>query len=241
MLVAEALTKYYQSRKALNDFSYDFKPGLIYGVIGPNGAGKSTLLRLLSAWEKPISGKVYYQGQLLRQPVPEISCVWQKPYLFQNAVHENIAYGLKVRRWRPAERRWRVNELLELFQLGPLANQWAPSLSVGESARVAIARAVAPRPKLLLLDEPAANLDPANTRLVEQILGAYRQTEEITIILVTHDMFQAKRLADIILFMADGQLVEAGTRERIFQAPVLENTRRFINGELLVYETTDAG
>lgn len=231
-MIAEALSQQYQGRLIVQDFTFQFQPGRIYGIIGANGAGKSTLLRLLSVMEKPSAGRVLFNGKVLTGPVPEISCVWQRPYLFQQSVRGNIRYGLRLRRWPRAAERERVQQLLEIFRLQDLKDQWAPKLSGGETARVAIARALAPRPKILLLDEPTANLDPSNTRLVERALNAVHQEEGTTIILVTHDMFQAKRLAEVTLYLSGGKLIEYGPSRTIFQSPGSEETRRFINGEL---------
>lgn len=232
MLVAEALSQNYQGRRIVQNFSFQFQPGRIYGIIGPNGAGKSTLLRLLSAIEKPTAGRLLYQEKVLTGPVPEISCVWQRPYLFQRHVRGNIRYGLRLRCWPRAAEQERIEQLLKVFKLWELQDQWAPKLSGGETARVAIARAVAPRPKILLLDEPTANLDPSNTRLVEKALYTVHQEEGTTIILVTHDMFQAKRLAEVTLYLSGGKLIEYGSSRTIFYSSAHEETRRFINGEL---------
>jgi len=232
MLNTESLTQIYQERVVLKGFSFSFAPNRIYGIIGPNGAGKSTLMRLISAMEKPYSGLIYYNGKVLEQSIPEIGCVWQKPYLFQTSVAENIAYGLRIRKWKARQRQARVDYLLKTFRLESLKDQWAPRLSVGEAARVAIARAVAPNSRILLLDEPTANLDPGNTRLVEEILAAVQTDEKMTIIIVTHDMFQAKRLAETTLFLANGELVESGPSARLFTSPANIITERFISGEL---------
>ncbi len=232
MLVAEGLSQIYQGRQIVQDFTFQFEPGRIYGIIGANGAGKSTLLRLLSAMEKPSAGRTLLQGKELTAPVPEISCVWQRPYLFQQSVRRNIRYGLKIRGWPRKAEQERVQQLLEIFRLEHLQDNWAPKLSGGETARVAIARALAPRPKILLLDEPTANLDPSNTLLVERALYEVHREEQTTIIIVTHDMFQAKRLADVTLYLSGGKLVEYGPSRIIFNSLATEETRRFIRGEL---------
>ena len=233
MLKAESLSQTYQERPVLRGFSYAFTEAGVYGIIGPNGAGKSTLLRLITGMEKPFSGRVFYMGVELTRPAREITCVWQRPYLFQTTVAENIAYGLRIRRWARGDRHGRVAHLLKSFRLQSLQNQTASRLSVGEAARVALARAIAPHPRFLVLDEPAANLDPGNTRLVEEVLAAIQSEEKMTIILVTHDMFQAKRLAQTTLFLAGGELVESGPTERLFASPANARTRGFISGELI--------
>ncbi|MGE5580907.1 MAG: ATP-binding cassette domain-containing protein [Bacillota bacterium] len=233
MLTAEFLTQIYGERTVLKDFSFSFTANQIYGIIGPNGAGKSTLLRLLTAVEKPSYGRVFFDNQPLDHPIPEIGCVWQRPYLFQTSVSKNIAYGLKLRHWKEGDCRARVARLLSLFHLENLKDAWAPELSVGESARVAIARAIAPFPRLLILDEPTANLDPGQTLLVEEILTFVQKEAKIAVIIVTHDMFQAKRIADTTLFLRNGTLEESGPSGQLFAAPASGNTRRFIEGELV--------
>lgn len=232
VLVADSLSQKYNDRLVLQEFTFEFQPNKIYGLIGPNGAGKSTLLLLLSAMRRPFSGRVFYNGKPLEHSIPEISCVWQRPYLFQGNVIDNIGYGLRIRRWDRKAEKERIKQLLKVFKLEDLSRQRASKLSGGETARVVIARAIAARPKILLLDEPAANLDPSNTRLVEEVLSRIHQEEGITIILVTHDMFQAKRLADITLYLSGGRLIEYGCSKTIFQAPSSHETLRFIRGEL---------
>ncbi|HHU50238.1 MAG TPA: ATP-binding cassette domain-containing protein [Firmicutes bacterium] len=232
MLTAENLTQTYDGRTVVQNFTFEFPPGKIYGVIGPNGAGKSTLLRLLSAMEKPLSGRVFFQEKPLVEPAPEICCVWQRPYLFQRTVAENIAYGLSIRKRNRQVARRRIEELLAIFKLQELRDQRASKLSGGETARVAIARALAVQPQVLILDEPTANLDPGNTRLVEKVIRRVHQEEGNTVIIVTHDMFQAKRLADITLYLSGGRLIESGCSRQVFGSPFSEETRRFINGEL---------
>lgn len=232
MLTAVNLTQNYGGRTVVRDFTFEFPPGRIYGVIGPNGAGKSTLLRLLSAMENPLSGQVFFQKKPLVAPVPEICCVWQRPYLFQRTVADNIAYGLRIRKWNRRVAQRRIEQLLAIFKLQELRDQWASKLSGGETARVAIARAFAVRPQVLILDEPTANLDPGNTCLVEKTIRRVHQEEGNTVIMVTHDMFQAKRLADITLYLSGGRLIESGSSEQVFNSPLSEETCRFINGEL---------
>lgn len=232
MLAAEALYHAYAGREIIRGFSYAFAEARIYGVIGPNGAGKSTLLRLLTGMERPVSGRMIYRESQLTRPNLEISCLWQQPYLFRATVAENIAYPLRIRRWTTEERRLRISHLLDLFHLEHLRDRPAARISVGEGVRVALARAIAPRPRILVLDEPTANLDPGITRLVEETLAALQDVEARTVILVTHDMFQAKRTADITLFLSHGELVEAGPTERIFSSPSVPETESFIHGEL---------
>ncbi|MBZ4653206.1 MAG: transporter related [Peptococcaceae bacterium] len=232
MLEIKDISQCYGPHWVLKEINFTFEEGRIYGIIGPNGAGKSTLLRVLTAMEKPRAGEIWWEKKLLTQPIPEITCMWQKPYLFQTTVKENLLYGLKIRKWPQREQNERLEYLLDKFRLREYKHKYTEALSGGEGARVALARAIAPRPRLLVLDEPAANLDPGHTGLLENILKEICRAEGMAAIVVTHDMFQAKRLADITLFLSEGRLIEAGTTDLLFTQPQSEKTRKFISGEI---------
>lgn len=232
MLTLDQICQKYGERLVLKNITCTMAEGKIYGIIGPNGAGKSTLLRVMTAMERPLKGQVFWEGRPFLQPIPEVTCMWQKPYLFQSTVRENILYGLKIRGWSKAQQEERLEHILEIFRLREHAQRMSHTLSGGEGARVACARAVAPRPRLLALDEPAANLDPTHTLLLENSLRTICAEENMTVIIVTHDMFQAKRLAWETLFLMDGALEERGPTEDIFSSPQSEKTRKFISGEL---------
>ncbi|MCF6092915.1 ATP-binding cassette domain-containing protein [Microaerobacter geothermalis] len=232
MVTLKHVTKAYKNRQVLKDFSYSFESGYIYGIIGSNGSGKSTLLKMITGFETPTSGEVYYLGKRLGTPHPDFSCVWQKPYLFQTDVYANIEYGLRVRKWDKKKRKERVEEMMEQFGVSHIQHQHARTLSGGEGARVAIARAIAVYPRILILDEPTASIDPNHVRVIEHALVEINKKEKITIILVTHNMFQARRIADITLYLQEGRLIEAGPTEQIFLTPKHRETKGFISGEL---------
>jgi tungstate transport system ATP-binding protein len=232
MLELKKISHCYNKQWVLKEISFQFKSGLIYGIIGPNGAGKSTLLRILTGIERAKEGQVFWDGQELAASIKEMTCMWQKPYLFQRKVKDNLLYGLKVRGWSKDKREERLLYILKKFHLEEYALRDAVSLSGGEGARVALARAVAPQPRLLVLDEPAANLDPFHTAYLESALREISREEGITVIMVTHDLFQAKRVADQTLFLAEGVLEEYGRTEDLFTRPRSEKTRKFISGEL---------
>lgn len=232
MLEARNISQIYNGYPVLKDFSYSFTEGEIYGIIGPNGAGKSTLLRIITGMEKPSEGNVFWKGEMLKSPTTDITCMWQKPYLLRKSVRENILYGMKIRGWSVAKREERLNLILDKFHLNDKAHLAADSLSGGEAARVALARTVAPKPRLLVLDEPSANLDPSHTALLECSLQEVSREEKIAIIMVTHDMFQAKRIADKTIFIYNGRLQEHGITKEIFNNPHSEQTGKFIRGEL---------
>lgn len=216
----------------LKPISYRFENEKVYGIIGPNGAGKSTLLKIISGFLTPTSGEIYFHGKALTEPDKRIAVVWQKPYMFQTNVFQNVAYGLKVRGVPRKERKEQVLEILKQFQIDYLIDQKAKSLSGGEMAKVAIARAIITSPQVLILDEPTASLDPQNVLEIEQLILKLKNQFQMTVIMVTHNMFQAKRIADETLFLHSGYLIESQATRRMFENPIHELTKKFILGEV---------
>ncbi|UNC91960.1 phosphate ABC transporter ATP-binding protein [Candidatus Contubernalis alkalaceticus] len=214
--------------------------GKIYGIIGPSGCGKSTLLRLLNLLIKPTTGTISFN----ESSVPlnrstalsfrrKMTLVFQNPTLFKTSVRENIAYGLKARGINGEEIHKKVSLLLEKIGLQEVADQQALSLSGGEAQRVALARAVAFDPKILLLDEPTANLDPTNVEVIENLVVELNKTLGITIIIVTHNIFQARRITDCTIFLYDGKIVEMDDTEKIFTSPQDPRTKAFVEGRMI--------
>lgn len=239
VLRVENLVKRYD-REVLNIERLVLHRGKIYGIIGPSGAGKSTLLRIINQLVKADRGEIYYFGRsnshnakdsldLRRQ----MTLVFQKTILFRTTVFENIAYGLKVRGFKKQEIKERVDTLLEQVGLKELAGRHAATLSGGEAQRVALARAVAFEPALLLLDEPTANLDPANVELMERLILDLKRNTSITVIMVTHNVFQARRVTDEVIFLYDGRIVEMGETKQIFTEPHDPRTGAFIEGRMI--------
>ncbi|MEJ8575018.1 ATP-binding cassette domain-containing protein [Microbaculum marinum] len=233
-LRAEALSFEAGGRRLVDAVDLDLGPGTRTIVMGPNGAGKSLLLRLLHGLIRPSGGRVLWNGRpadaavLRRQAM-----VFQHPVLLRRSVSANIAYALKVRRLPVAERRARVADMLELANLEALAHAPARVLSGGEQQRLALARALATRPEILFLDEPTSSLDPAATAAIERIVweAADRGTK---IVMVTHDIGQARRLADEIVFMHRGRVAERSAAFRFFQAPVSAPAADFLSGKLVL-------
>lgn len=216
------------------------KKGCIYGVIGPSGAGKSTLLRIINLLTLPDGGELLYQGKPLPKNGAEklalqrnMALVFQKTLLFKDTVWNNVAYGLKARRYHKTEINRQVKSLLEQVGMIELAHRRAETLSGGEAQRVAIARAVAFEPELLLLDEPTANLDPGNIELIEEMITKLARQKNITVVMVTHNVFQAKRIADQVIFINQGKIIETGTAEQIFNAPANEQTKMYVEGRMV--------
>lgn len=203
-------------------------------LVGPNGAGKSMALRVLHGLIPPDAGTVHWAG---RPPDRALrrhqAMVFQRPVMLHRSAAANIAYALRVHGvpWR--ERRARVRAELDMAGLSHLARRPAPALSGGEQQRLAIARAWATRPAVMLLDEPTANLDPAAAHAVESLIAEIHASGA-KIVLTTHDMAQAKRLGEDVLFMHRGRLVEHTPAETFFTAPRSENARAFAEGRLLL-------
>lgn len=229
------VTRVYGGRTVLEIGELDIREGEILAIIGPNGAGKSTLLRLLNFLEPPNSGEIRYFGRSIRQPVSlelrrQVTMVFQRPILVSGSVRDNLAYPLRI---RGAYTRERVEALLDRFDLGSLASQSSRELSGGEYQRVALARALAASPSVLLLDEPTANLDPHNVGLIEAIVQSVRAAGRTTQVLITHNTFQAKRLADRVVMLLDGDVIEVGSAGQLFEQPQDPRTAAFVRGDMI--------
>lgn len=200
-------------------------------ILGPNGAGKSVLLRLCHGLLRPSAGTIAWQGAAGRRR-PD-AMVFQRPVMLRRSVRGNVEYGLKLAGIGAAERRVIALQRLEAVGLARLASRPARRLSGGEQQRVALARAWALDPALLFLDEPTASLDPAATRLVEAIVQAMHEAGT-KIVMTTHDLGQARRLADEIVFLHRGRVVERAPAARFFAAPTSPEAAAFMRGELPV-------
>ena len=228
----------YGRRTVLRVERLTVREGELFCIVGPSGAGKSTLLRILALLEPPTDGVLYFSGspEPVRWPSSleirrEVTMVFQRPLLLTRNVSDNVAYGLRVRGIRHAGQR--VSEALELVGLTDLADAPAHTLSGGELQRVALARALVLQPEVLLLDEPTANLDPYNVSVIEDALGQLRLRNHTTIVLVTHNVFQAKRLADRVMFLLDGECVETSDAAVFFDSPKDPRTLSFVRGEMI--------
>jgi tungstate transport system ATP-binding protein len=223
----------YGARIILDLPALDIQRGEVLGIVGPSGSGKSTLLRLLQFLEPPTSGSFTFDGDLLNASVPlavrrRVATVFQHPALLDRSVFDNVAYGLRLRGRRNG--REAIMQALERVGLPNHAQTRAKTLSGGEAQRVALARALVLNPAALLLDEPTANLDPYNVGVIEEIIGGHGET---TVVLVTHNTFQAKRLADRVGLLLNGKLIELTTADQFFNHPTDPRTRSFINGEMV--------
>jgi tungstate transport system ATP-binding protein len=227
----------YGGRPVLRLDHLHIAPGEVLCLVGPTGAGKSTLLRLLAAVEKADSGRLQlgtYRLDAAEPPLDvrrRLTLVFQRPLLLSGSVRSNVAYGLRLRgRGRSAPQ---VDALLERLKLAALASRPARALSGGEAQLVALARALILEPDVLLLDEPTAHLDPARVALVEEAVRDLHRRRGTTIIWATHNLFQARRLAQRVALLLDGRLVEAAPVREFFEAPRDARTAAFVRGEMV--------
>ncbi|MBI5696329.1 MAG: phosphate ABC transporter ATP-binding protein [Nitrospirae bacterium] len=226
----------YGPRAALKGVTCGFPAGKVSAILGPNGSGKTTLMRAVAGLEVPGSGSIAYldaTGPVLPglALMRRMTLVSQRAVLFNTTVYNNIAYGLKARGLSAPAIKERVAEALDAGGLSHLAHARAGTLSGGEAQRAALVRAWALRPELLLLDEPTASMDPAGVTLAEGLIHRMRDEDGTTVVMVTHNLFQARRLADRVYLLYAGELVEHGDTGRMFSSPREELTRRFVSGE----------
>lgn len=216
----------------LRDVSFTVTQGRRVVLMGPNGAGKSLTLRLCHGLERPSAGHVAWQGSDAANARHHQAMVFQRPILLRRSAGANIDYALAVRGVPSAERPGRVRAALAGVGLEAIADRPARVLSGGERQLLALARAAALKPEMLFLDEPTASLAPAAARRVEAAIQQIHQGGA-TLLMTTHDLGQARRLADEILFLHEGRLVERGPAAEFFAAPKTPEAQAYINGELL--------
>jgi tungstate transport system ATP-binding protein len=223
-------------QRLLDGVSLRLETGSRSVILGPNGAGKSLLMRLCHGLLRPSAGSIRW-GNGAGAPPPETlrrrqAMVFQKPVMLRRSAMGNVTYALAASGvpWRG--RRRLAEKAIETFGLLPIARRPARLLSGGEQQRLALARAWATRPEVLFLDEPTASLDPAATRAFEAALEAFR-AEGTKVVMATHDLGQARRLADEIFFLCQGRLVEQGPANAFFAAPQSAEARAFLAGEIV--------
>jgi len=229
----EDIQKNYRSAKALNSVSFSTEGGKIIVLIGVNGAGKTTLLRIGAGLENPDAGRILFNEKTvtdteLRQIA---TLVFQRTALFSRSVYDNLAYGLKIRGQKDPEIRQKITAALNSVGLRNFEKRRAKKTSGGEQQRIALARAFLLEPKILLLDEPTANLDPNSARIIEKAILSRKRSDTI-IVLATHNLGQAKRLGDVDVHMHEGKIIEEAPPKDLFDNPQQETTRKFIRGEL---------
>jgi tungstate transport system ATP-binding protein len=211
--------------RALDGLDLVLDPGLRTLVLGANGAGKSVLLRTLNGLIAPTAGSVTW-----RRPVRQ-AMVFQRPVMLRRSALANVNYALAVNGVREPQRTARAKEALERVGLAHLAARPARVLSGGEQQRLALARAWALEPEILFLDEPTSSLDPSAAAEVERVVAAFA-AEGTRIVMTTHNLGQARRLADEIVFMHAGRVSERTPADRFFEQPASQEARQFLLGEL---------
>ncbi|UCE06882.1 MAG: phosphate ABC transporter ATP-binding protein [bacterium] len=222
--------------RILSDVTVDFCGGCVQIIIGPSGSGKTTLLRLLNKLEIPDEGKIFYYNNDLatippRQLRKKIGMVFQTPALFRGTIFDNISFGPQL--YEEHISTDIAEQYLKVVGLGDIdANRDVDTLSVGQQQRVAIARALANKPKVLLLDEPTSALDPSAANNLLDLVKKINQQLGLGIIMVTHVMEHAKRIADTICFLVEGRVIECGEAASFFEQPKTELAKKFIRGEL---------
>jgi tungstate transport system ATP-binding protein len=216
------------SAHLLRDATLQVDAGVLTVVIGPNGAGKSTLLRVMHGLVDPTRGTLRW-GDAPRAPAGQ-AMVFQRPVLLRRSAAANIDYALRCAGVARVARPARIAEALDAAGLGAQARQRARTLSGGEQQRLALARAWAPRPHVLFLDEPTASLDPPATRAVEAMVRAIH-AQGVTIVMSTHNLAQARRLAQRVAFVDAGRLTEVTDRDAFFRAPRSPEAAAFLQAE----------
>ncbi|MBE9917074.1 sulfate ABC transporter ATP-binding protein [Paenibacillus donghaensis] len=232
------LNKHFGDFHAVKDVSFEIAKGHLIGLLGPSGGGKTSVLRMLAGLEQPDSGEIRFHGELVNQLLPQergIGFVFQNYALFKHmTVYDNIAFGLKVKKVAKPALKERVLELLELTGLAGFEKRYPHQLSGGQRQRVAFARALAPEPQLLLLDEPFAAIDAKIRQELRAWLRELIERVGITSIFVTHDQDEAIEVADEIMIMNQGHLEQKGTPWDIYKEPKTPFVASFIGESTMV-------
>ncbi|MHA1369351.1 MAG: ABC transporter ATP-binding protein, partial [Promethearchaeota archaeon] len=228
----------------LDDVSLKVQTGRLTVIMGPNGSGKTTLFKIMDLLLLPragqmlaswIEGRDVFQFSIKERIAwrQDVGFVFQEPYLFNKTVKKIIAYPLKIRNLSHVELDRRVQDCLERLNLEHLASKKPHQLSGGDKKRVAFAQATITQPKILLLDEPTASVDPENSQIIENYIREIKVEPNCLVLMATHDIFQAKRLADRLSFLYRGKIIEEGTKIDMFHHPRMPLTRRFVRGEIV--------
>jgi tungstate transport system ATP-binding protein len=225
--------KTYGSVKALSSVSLEIQGGKIVVLLGINGAGKTTLMRIMAGLDNPDCGQLLFKDQKIdSKALRQVSTlIFQKSAMFSTNVYDNLAYGLRIRHVPEDEIRKKVAEVLQIVGLSGFENRRAKRTSGGEQQRIALARAFLLQSTILLLDEPTANLDPNSATIIEKAIVSKKSADRI-IVMATHNLSQAKRTADMIVHIYNGEIMEISETEAFFDSPKCEISSKFVRGEL---------
>lgn len=231
-LVLENISKHFGSLVAVQDVNLVIEPGEFVCFLGPSGCGKTTLLRMITGFEQQTVGDIIYDGKVINEVIPQkrdFGIVFQSYALFPNmTVHQNIAFGLKMRRVPKKLSDERVSEILQLVGLTEWESHYPSQLSGGQQQRVALGRAIAIKPKVLLLDEPLSALDAKIRLRLRTVIKKLQEELGITMIYVTHDQEEALALADRVVIMREGEIRQIGTPWEIYKEPKTSFIAEFV-------------
>lgn len=225
--------KRYGNNTVIPDLDLEIGDGELFTLLGPSGCGKTTLLRMIAGFNSIEGGDIFFNEKRINDMDPSkrnIGMVFQNYAIFPNlSVRDNVAFGLKNRKVDKAEIKKRTDEFLNLMQIMQYADRMPNQLSGGQQQRIAIARALCAQTKIILFDEPTSALDPETIQEVLDVMVKLAHEKNITMVVVTHEMGFARNVADRIVFMADGQIIEEGTPEHFFTNPKNERVRQFLS------------
>jgi sulfate/thiosulfate transport system ATP-binding protein len=231
-IVVRNISRRFGDFVALEDVSLEVESGSLTALLGPSGSGKSTLLRIIAGLERPDRGQIVLSGKDATHLTPQkrnIGFVFQHYAAFKHmTVFDNIAFGLKVRKWPKREILDRVEELLALVQLDGLGGRYPAQLSGGQRQRMGLARALAPEPDVLLLDEPFGALDARVRAELREWLTRLHDVVHVTTVFVTHDQEEAMEVSDQITLLHQGRIVQVGSPRELYDRPASEFVMRFI-------------
>ncbi|MDQ2889990.1 MAG: ABC transporter ATP-binding protein [Gemmatimonadota bacterium] len=237
-LVVDHVSRSFSAQRAVDDVSFDVRPGELVALVGASGSGKTTTLRVVAGYEQPDSGRILFDGEDITRVGPArrgFGMVFQHYALFPHmSVAANVAFGLEARGVRREERDRRALEALDRVGLGGKGSRMVQQLSGGEQQRVALARAAVIAPRLLLLDEPLSNLDPTLRQSTRDELRATLKGSGAPALFVTHDQDDAFAIADRIVLLAGGRVLQIGTPEDLYDRPLTRDVAKFIGHATLV-------
>src|SRR5690242_7762053 len=236
------VSKHFGDVPAVNNVNISVKEGELMALLGPSGGGKTTVLRMIAGLEVPTEGDIFIRGRRVNDLSVQqrnIGFVFQNYALFKNMnVFKNIAFGLKIKKWKRADIRGRIEELLNLFGLEGLEKRYPHQLSGGQRQRVAIARALAPKPSVLLLDEPFGAVDAKIRQELREWLVTLHHDLNVTTVFVTHDQEEAMEVSNRIVIFSRGVLEQVGPPREVYDQPANEFVARFI-GVMNILEPED--
>ncbi|MDF2676377.1 MAG: putative tungstate transporter, ATP-binding protein TupC [Bacillota bacterium] len=221
--------KEYNETKVLDIDELQFEENNIYVILGSNGSGKSTLINIISGLNKLSGGKILYDDKILNNEIrKEISIMVQKPYLFNTTSKENILKGLKFRNFNELEINNAFEKYKSYFNIDNLLNKKSKWLSGGERAKIALLRTAVLETELTILDEPTASMDIESSMIAEKLILDMKHKKK-TIIIVTHDVNQAMRVADCVIFMDKGKIIEMGNKNKVLKNPENRLVKQILN------------